>query len=316
MTTGVIIARFQINTPHTGHHALIKAALERHKRLIIFLGVSAVHGRKNPLNYEIRKDMVKSLYPQVEIYPLYDNSSNDDWVLNFEKIITDLVPNQDVILYGSRDSCIETYLKHGGKHKTEIIPQEEYYNATQIRDEISKNSINNDHFRAGIIYGQYNNNYPTAFPTVDVIATRIKDNEIEILLGQKETEIHTNLWRIPGGFIDPTDNNGRIAASRELREETCLHASTDLFKIIDQVKVYDWRYRGSENGIMTTIYTIHFPNSWHDKIINNNAVAGDDLKKVQWFKVSEIFNVIRPLHKPCIETYLNSNEYQELIEKL
>ncbi len=163
--------------------------------------------------------MLKSLFPTIEIHPLNDHPSNEDWVINLESTIEELVPGSDILLYGSRDSCVETYLKNGGKLPSCHIEQEENYNATEVRDSISKEIIDSDDFRKGIIFAQYNNNYPTAYATVDVIATREQHGELEILLGQKPYEVGRDLWRLPGGFMDPTDEFGRDTASRELREE-------------------------------------------------------------------------------------------------
>lgn len=312
METGIIVARFQSHTLHTGQRFLVDTVIKKHKRVIIFLGVTPVMSRKNALNYKIRETMVKSLYPSVEIYPLYDHKSNEDWVTSLEGTISELVEDKNVILYGSRDSCINTYLKHGGKYTSIIIPEKEKYNATELRESTAKEYINSDDFRKGIIYAQYNNFYPTAFGTVDVIATRFSNGELEVLLGQKSYEVGRNLWRIPGGFIDPTDEFGRDTASRELCEETCISASPSLFHIIDQVKVNDWRYIGTEHSIMTTIYSVHIGSGWHDKVINSEAKASDDLAKVKWFKFSELNleeGVVRE-HRKCLNIFMNHPHFQ------
>jgi ADP-ribose pyrophosphatase YjhB (NUDIX family)/nicotinamide mononucleotide adenylyltransferase len=312
METAIIVARFQISSLHDGQKHLIDTVVSKHKRIIIFLGLTPIKSRKNPLNYKNREIMVKSLYPNVEVYPLYDHKFNSEWVENLERNIKELVPDENVILYGGRDSCIETYVKSSGKYKTVLVSQNKDYNATELRDEISKECINSDDFRKGIIYAQYNNVYPTAFSTVDIITTRYNNNELEILLGQKSYEVGKNFWRLPGGFIDPSDEYGRDAASRELREETTINASPSLFQIIEQVKIRDWRYNNTEHSIMTTIYSIHINSGWNDKIINSTAHAGDDLEEVKWFKFNDLNldNDVTYEHRNSIQIFINSPYYE------
>lgn len=311
---GIIVARIQLYTPHEGQRSLIETVLKKHKRVIIFLGATNVSSRKNPLDYHNRKLMLETLYPSIEIHQLRDNKSNEEWAKSLDKKIIKHVPDGRVILYGSRDSCLETYLKSRGIFPTINIPQINDFNATELRDAVALEYINSDDFRKGIIFAQYNNFYPTAFSTVDVIATRFYNGELEILLGQKPYEVGGNFWRIPGGFIDPTDEFGRDAAARELREETCVDASPSLFNHIEQVRINDWRYAGTEHSIMTTIYSVHIGTTWHDKVICNEAKASDDLAKVKWFKISELNldEMVVTEHRKCIRLFMNHSQFENI----
>ena len=64
--------------------------------------------------------------------------------------------------------------------------------------------------------------YPVAFHTVDMATTRTHNGRIQVLLAQKikDTEGGKNVWRFPGGFIDPWDSCAEEAALREGMEES------------------------------------------------------------------------------------------------
>ena len=100
----------------------------------------------------------------------------------------------------------------------------------------------------------------------------------EILLGRKKTD--GNLWRLPGGFVDPKDNSKEETVSRELHEETGFIAELSTIKYIGSIQVDDFRYRRELDKIITTIY--HVPFTW-------GIVKGaDDLDEAKWFKLDEI----------------------------
>ncbi len=67
---------------------------------------------------------------------------------------------------------------------------------------------------------------------------------------------------------------------------------------------------------MTTIYTVHVPNGWHDKVINNRAEAGDDLAKVKWFKMSELKGKVITAHQRGIDIFTKHPYFQLLQQSL
>jgi 8-oxo-dGTP pyrophosphatase MutT (NUDIX family) len=74
----------------------------------------------------------------------------------------------------------------------------------------------------------YNIKFPVAFHPVDMAITRrtnpgvMSQGRIQVLLAQKnkDSEGGNNVWRFPGGFIDPWDSCAEEAALRESMEET------------------------------------------------------------------------------------------------
>jgi len=131
----VIIGRFQIHELHTGHKAVIEHVLEKHDRVVIFLGVSpAIHTRNNPLDYTSRKKMIEETYgDRIEhIQPLHDMKFNCQWAKQVDTKIRELYPIGSVVLYGSRKSFIESYVPHG-KFDTIELEAEEKISATEVR---------------------------------------------------------------------------------------------------------------------------------------------------------------------------------------
>jgi ADP-ribose pyrophosphatase YjhB (NUDIX family) len=68
----------------------------------------------------------------------------------------------------------------------------------------------------------YKFKYPVAFHSVDMAITRMHEGKIQVLLAQKvkDTTKGKNVWRFPGGFIDPWDCCAEESALRESMEET------------------------------------------------------------------------------------------------
>lgn len=270
-TTGVIVARFQTPFLHEGHFEMIRFVKERHNKVVIVLGVSVVKGStRNPLDYTTRERMVKKSFPDVIVLPLSDYKSDDVWSQNLDKLLGITFPIEQFLLYGSRDSFIPYY---SGKLKVEEIPQVGDYNATNLRLEISDKVMDSDDFRCGVIYGYYNM-YPKTYTTVDIAL--FKGDRKSLLLGYRKAE---GLWRLPGGFSDPTDENYEAAALRELQEE-CGQLEVSEMRYEKSFKIDDWRYRKETDKIITLLYSC--------SLIFGQAKAADDLDEVRWFSLDEV----------------------------
>ena len=286
---GVIIGRFQTPELHSEHIKLIQYVLDRHEKVLLFLGVSPILGnKKHPMDFITRKYMIEEQFgfSQLTIMPLSDNKSNEIWSKQLDSKIKEVFPLGSVTIYGSRDSFIPYY---SGVNKTLELEPEVFISATDIRDKIAKKVIGSSEFRAGIIYSVYNQ-FPVVYSTVDVAI--IKDNEI--LLGQKPNETE---WRFIGGFVDTTDESDEYAAKREAREETGLELAD--FEYVCSMPVNDWRYRGmSDRSIMTRFFKA--------KYIFGCPTPNDDICALKWFKITpELENVLVGEHKKL---------FKELIE--
>ena len=278
---GVIIGRFQTPELHSEHIKLIQYVLDRHEKVILFLGVSpTLANKKHPMDFITRKYMIEEQFgiSKLTIMPLSDNKSNEIWSKQLDSKIKEVFPLGSVTIYGSRDSFIPYYF---GVNKTLELQPDVFVSATDIREVASKKVIGSSEFRAGIIYSVYNQ-FPIVYSTVDVAI--IKDDEI--LLGQKLGETQ---WRFIGGFVDTTDESDEAAAKRETLEETGLEVAK--LEYICSMQVEDWRYRSiKDRSIMTRFFKA--------KYIFGCPTPQDDINALKWFKLTpELENMLVEEHK-------------------
>lgn len=278
---GVIVGRFQIDKLHEAHINLIQGVCDIHPKVIIFLGVSpCMVTRNNPLDFESRKQMILEQFPKVNVLYVKDTPDDNVWSKDLDEKIGDLItPSQTVTLYGGRDSFIKYY---GGKHKTQELLQEVYISASEVRDMTSKRVMASSDFRAGIIWGVYNQ-YPKVYPTVDVA---IFDAQYrKVLLGRKPKE---DGYRFIGGFAAPESESYEVDARREVMEETGLEIGNIIY--IGSYKIADWRYKNEQDKIKTVFFKA--------KITFGTPKANDDIAEVRFFDIKELNkeNVVNAHH--------------------
>jgi len=270
---GVIVGRFQTNKLHQAHIDLIETVIKKHKKIVLFLGVSpAISTRKNPLDFATRKAMIEETFGTKisAILPLYDEGSDIAWSNQLDKKVREVFQVGSVVLYGSRDSFIPYYK---GKFNILELEPEVFVSATDSRKEVSREIISSENFRAGIIYSVYNS-FPVVHPTVDIAI--LDDKQENVLLGRKPNQ---DKYRFVGGFTDTTDESFEFSAKRECLEETGLEVGN--MEYIGSFKVNDWRYRNeSTRSIMTTFFKC--------KKIFGSPTPQDDIIELKWFKITDI----------------------------
>ena len=119
---GIIVARFQVPTLHSGHLHLIREAIKQSDLLVIFLGHKVNQpDRKNPFTLSVRKGMlVQELMKMnaldgVTVDTIEDHPvSNECWSEELDRkiegyILTKNIKQAEVTLYGSRDSFTGSY---------------------------------------------------------------------------------------------------------------------------------------------------------------------------------------------------------------
>lgn len=284
---GVIIGRFQIDALHEAHIDLIQHVQQRHKKVIIFLGLSPAKCTvNNPLDFEARKQMIQDKFPDINILYIKDTKHDDVWSNNLDGQIKDITgPNQTVTLYGGRDSFIKHY---SGQYGTAELMQEVFTSGTARRRELSNKVKADPAFRHGVIWSTQNQ-YPKCFPTVD-IAILTEDNK-RILLGRKKDE---KQYRFIGGFVNPGETFEE-AAVRESKEETSLIVTNPRY--LSSFVVDDWRYRSEVDKITTSLFlgTYSF----------GKPTPGDDIYEVKWFDLgTELIDVVVDGHKQLMAAVL------------
>ncbi len=291
---GVIVGRFQVPTLHESHWALIDHVNSKHSKLIIILGIAPTLGtRNNPLDFEMRKQMILSDYPYANVLFVKDNVSNEAWSRDVDNIINSITtPNQKTVLYGGRDSFISCY---SGRYPTIELEADKVCSGTEIRKTTSVLARDNHHFRAGVIWSVYNQ-YPKVFTTVDVAIMKnpsLSMNQMETLLARKSNE---KLYRFVGGFAEPNSESFEHDAIREVMEETGLEVSRP--KYLGSFKIDDWRYRKDVDKIKTMFFVSEY--------IFGKADANDDIAETRWFKLSELNeNCIVSEHRDLFKCLLN-----------
>ncbi len=279
---GVIVGRFQVAELHEAHLELIDSVIKRHKKVIIFLGLSPCKTTfNNPLDFEARKRMIEDTF-DVNVLYIKDEPSDESWSKKLDEQIEDVIgPNQTAILYGSRDSFIPHYT---GRYPTVELEPKRYVSGTALRKKISNEVKGSKDFRAGVIWA-VGNQFPCCLPTVDVAIIDKSNNRI--LLAKKPNE---KLYRFVGGFAQPTSPSYENDAKREVIEETGLEVG-DLTYIGSSL-IDDWRYRNEINKIKTLFYMATY--------VFGSPKASDDISEVRWFdlktmKVEDIVEEHRPL---------------------
>ena len=307
--TGVIVARFQVPELHAEHKLLIEKVLQYHNKVFIFLGTSSVKTNKNPLDYPTRVQMVLQSYPTITVLPIADVESDQVWANNLDAMIKSVEPTKKVVLYGGRDSFTK-YYKPFGKFETVELTSTFDISGTEVRLEASNKVISSSDFRSGQIY-QIENRFPIVYPTVDIIISRNFFNpneETEFLIGQKHAEVNGGFWRLVGGFVESRHGSGKNAAIAEVLEETNIDISQNIISFVNQYAVDDWRYRGTKDSIMTTVFHVDVTSGWRDNSQSDNWKAGDDLAEIKWFKRSDVLSNMRNTHYKIMEEFINKNK--------
>lgn len=294
MKTNIIIGRFHCDTLTAGHHHLINESLKkRPKATLVFLIGDRFPGytNKNPLPTEARRKMLKFYYPDCIVHTIYDNPSDKEWSNQVDTIAWRY---KNPVLFGSRDSFIP---KYHGSLKCVGIKELPNTCATDRRKHLAKVVYNSHFFRAGVIHA-VENRFPTAYPTVDIAVLKTNQtapmslipNGVELLLGRKPGK--TKFCFI-GGFVDPTDSCLEVAAGRELSEEVP-GIITHEMKYVGSMKIDDFRYKGTKDGIITSLFTTY--------VMGGSIKAGDDIEEVKFFDLVNFdMSVLTEYHHPLFE---------------
>lgn len=279
---GVVVGRFQVPELTQGHHDLLTAVMERSDALAILLGVSPLDGRtrENPLTYSQRKPLFDR-YSDAMLLPIFNQPDDKIWSENLDDLLSNLFPNSTVTLFGGRDSFANSY---SGKFKVETLSfqMSAAIQGTQARNAI-KESITPNFLRGQIYSLSYQ--YPKTYPTVDIAL--IKDGQILLI---QRTD--TSQWVLPGGFVDPSDKSLEIAAKRELYEEIGI-SSNGIAKYIGSTIIDDWRYRGTSDKIMTSLFVI-------EHVFGSPVPNPLEVQDYKWIGITEATRVIAPHHLPLI----------------
>ena len=282
----VIVGRFQVNELHEAHIDLITSVLNKHDRVLLFLGNSTIRNTlNNPLDYRARRTMIADKFPAVEIHYINDNPSDTAWTKNLDKLIGEqLLPMQTVTLYGSRDSFLKCYT---GKFNTCELEATTFISGTEVRRRVCNNYPPTADYRAGMIAATAYR-FPTAFQTVDIAVVNDKG---ELLLARKPEE---KKWRFIGGFSDPASVSLEEDAKREVQEEAGVEVGNITY--LGSTLINDWRYRGEIDKIKTALFVA--------KYVFGKPEGADDVAEVKWVSINNLTkNDIVETHHVLIDMF-------------
>lgn len=286
---GVVVGRFQVAALHKGHKHLLRYARQRSDKLLVVLGSSEFPTPRNPLTYAMRKQMVLEAFPDAIVAEIRDTPKDSKWIKNLDSIIRKACAGASVTLYGSRDSFLSVYK---GAYRTELVPELAGYSGTAERAKCISSKRANAAYREGVVHG-YVSRLKVTRPMVDVAV--LKPREGMVLLGGKPTD-PPDLWRFPGGLVDPTDPSLEYAAKREASEELS-NIEIDDVTYIGSTSVNDRRYRGTGEYAITAMCIATY--------IFGAPRAGDDLSRVEWFPLASLPKVLVPEHRKLGEMLTN-----------
>ena len=273
---------------HLAHRDLIQTVLDRHEKIILFLGLSPLRNTyNNPLDFRSRKAMILETFPSLDIYYIEDVPSDELWSKNLDSQIKKWTqPMQTVTLYGSRDSFLPYYK---GSYTTCELEPELFVSGSEVRRQVINNYPPTKDYRAGLIAAT-GSRYPTAYQAVDVII--FNEDKTEMLMAQKPQERN---WRFVGGFSEPTSTSLEFDVAKEAMEEANVEVGD--IQYVGSLLTNDFRYRNEMDKVKTALF--------QTKYIYGRPEGGDDVAFVKWIKTADIKkdykNIIENVHHPLIE---------------
>jgi len=122
----------------------------------------------------------------------------------------------------------------------------------------------------------YEYEYPHPAVTVDVVVFTIENDDLKVLLIERDLEPFEGEWALPGGFVDIDESLGD-AAKRELKEETGVSAN-----VLEQYYTFGRPDRDPRERIITVAYYALIPS---DQL---SLAAGDDARDAQLFSTVDL----------------------------
>ncbi len=117
--------------------------------------------------------------------------------------------------------------------------------------------------------------YPRPALTVDSVVFKKENNQVRVLLIQRDKPPFEGMWALPGGFVE-MDETLEEAALRELEEETGISEV-----MLSQLHTFGAPDRDPRHRTVSVVY-------WGWLESNQKAIAGDDARSLQWFNISKL----------------------------
>lgn len=316
----VFIGRF--SPFHNGHKAVIEAALEQAKEVVVVVGSSfAARNIRNPFTFEERKAMIKAVFPsdRVKVVPVSDYPYDDNkWVNAIQKVVDEtLGPHfNDVGLIGHSKDHTSYYLNIFPKWKNHVeVPNVDGINATDIRvallgdneegldptSVMPKEAVRvvskivadgpdgySDSWLTLRTEYQMIKKYKEAwkaapFPPTFMTVDAVVVQSGHILLVKRGDMPGKNLQALPGGFLNQEETM-LDGCIRELKEETKIKVPVPVLKgSIKESKTFDAPNRSQRGRTITQAYFIDLGVGELPKV-----KGSDDAADAYWLPFSKL----------------------------
>jgi len=118
--------------------------------------------------------------------------------------------------------------------------------------------------------------YPRPALSVDCVVFGLDEENLQVLLIQRDIEPHRGVWALPGGFVR-VDEELDAAALRELREETGLERV-----FLEQLYTFGALGRDPRERVVSVAYYALV------KLMDHRVQAATDARDAAWFAVDEL----------------------------
>jgi 8-oxo-dGTP diphosphatase len=141
---------------------------------------------------------------------------------------------------------------------------------------------------------KYEYDYPRPCITCDCIVTYGH----KILLVRRKNDPFKGMLALPGGFFDTEkDESVRLAAERELEEETGIDENLSFYNYYDAIG------RDPRQRTVTFVFSKNYDTRFEKVPV---IKAGDDAAKVEWFYIENLwFENLAFDHKQILKDYFN-----------
>lgn len=316
--TLVTIGRYQ--PFHLGHKAIIDEALKRAKEVIVVVGSSfAARNIRNPFTFEERRDMIKAVFPQinVKVVPVADYPYDDSkWVAAVQNVVYGAIASNGwedfppkIGLIGHEKDGSSYYLKIFPTWGSVSVANVDGINATDIRVSLFQGSFRYafdvmpkeaylhleylwlKHSDIPTLKQEYqmirkykeswaSAPFPPTFVTVDAVVVQSG----HVLLVKRGAMPGKGLWALPGGFLNQ-DETMLDGAIRELKEETKIKVPVPVLKgSIKGSQVFDLPNRSQRGRTITQAFFIDL--GFDTKL--PKVTGADDAEKAFWVPLNDV----------------------------
>lgn len=320
--TLVFCGRFQ--PFHNGHKAVIDAALEQAKEVVIVVGSSfQPRSTKNPFTFNERKAMIESAYSlrsdihpsRIKIVGVMDYPYDDNaWVSAVQSAVNGIKTGTKAGLIGHSKDSSSYYLNIFPDWRDHVeVANVDGINATDIREDLfsderffmsaDKMHLSTRHELDSILlkgdwfpslkveynqikeYREKSQMKGFNFPSVFVTTDAVITQSGYVLLIKRGGFPFKDCWALPGGYLD----KGKFIVEnmiKELREETKLKVPDKVLKgSIKAVEVFDHPDRDPRGRVIT--HGFHIDLGYPDEKLPK-VKGSDDAKHAEWVKLSDV----------------------------